>query len=153
MMVILADVPKEAVIPKLKPTVPNADTTSKIRDFLDSVGSNIDINTMAVEITAIDKNTTAKALLKEFMEISLLYTSILSFPLAKLIKFITISAKVLVFIPPPVPAGDAPTHIKNSVSKMAGVVMDIKSTLLKPAVLGVVASNKAVIHLPINECP
>lgn len=72
MMVILADVPKEAVIPKLKPTVPNADTTSKIRDFLDSVGSNIDINPMAVEITAIDKNTTAKALLKEFMEISLL---------------------------------------------------------------------------------
>ena len=72
MMVILAAVPKEAVMPKLKPTVPKADTTSKTNDFWDSDGSNIDINTMAMDITVIDKNTTAKALLNEFMEISLL---------------------------------------------------------------------------------
>ena len=48
----------------------------------------------------------------EITEISLLKTSTLSFPRARLKIFIMEIAKALVFTPPPVEPGEAPTHIR-----------------------------------------
>ena len=94
----------------------------------------------------------AKALFTEISAISLLNISILCFPFAKLKIFKVAMAKVLVFIPPPVEAGDAPIHIKKIIIINVGNVNAVMSTVLKPAVLGVVAPNKAVTIFPNTEC-
>ncbi len=57
---------------------------------------------MDTPITTNDKEIIANALLTEISAISLLNTSILDFPLAKLMMFKVAMAKVLVLIPPPV---------------------------------------------------
>ena len=57
-------------------------------------------------------------------------------------------AKVLVFIPPPVELGDAPTHIKKMVSIIVGNASASISAILNPAVRGVAAVNSPVITLP-----
>ena len=97
------------------------------------------------EIIAKDRRTVMS-------EISLLKISIRDFPRAKLQKFKVAMAKVLVLIPPPVDAGEAPTHINKkrsiSVEKFNAAV----STVLKPAVLGVAAPNMAVITFPNPLC-
>ena len=66
-------------------------------------------------ITIRDKEIVAKALLTDISAISFLKTSIRSLPRARLIMFMVAMARVLVLIPPPVDAGDAPIHIKNNV--------------------------------------
>lgn len=53
-------------------------------------------------------------------EICLLYISTCSFPLARLNILRMLTAKVLVLIPPPVDAGDAPIHINKIINKMVG---------------------------------
>ena len=57
-------------------------------------------------------------------------------------------AKVEVLIPPPVDAGDAPTHIKNIINKIPGIVKLVISTVLKPAVRAVIEENMAVVIFP-----
>ena len=57
-------------------------------------------------------------------EISFLCISNLFFPLDKEMIFINANANVLVFIPPPVEAGDAPIHIKKIVKK---IVIGVKA--------------------------
>ena len=69
--------------------------------------------------------------------------SILVLPLAKLRMFRVAMAKVLVLIPPPVEAGDAPTHIRNKTIMVVGNSIDAGSMVLNPAVLGVVAPKSA----------
>ena len=61
-------------------------------------------------------------------------------------------AKVLVFIPPPVDAGEAPIHIKRKISINVEKFKAAISTVLNPAVLGVVAPNNAVTTFPTPEC-
>ena len=61
-------------------------------------------------------------------------------------------AKVLVLIPPPVEAGEAPIHISKTVIMIVGVAKAVMSTVLNPAVLGVAAPNKALTNFPKNEC-
>src|SRR5690554_6213417 len=89
----------------------------------------------------------ANALRTEISAISLLHTSILLFPLARLKKLRVAMAKVLVLIPPPVEAGDAPIHISRNNSMMVEKLSALVSTVLKPAVRGVVAPKSAVTIL------
>lgn len=143
---------KFAVIPILKPTVLYAEKHSKAMLFKSFSLSKIDIARIAEPITNNDNEITAKARLTEMSEISLLYTSILVFPLAKLQKLRVAMAKVLVFIPPPVEAGEAPIHIKRKIIMMVEKFKAVISTVLNPAVLGVVAPNNAVTTLPKPVC-
>ena len=57
-------------------------------------------------------------------------------------------AKVLVFIPPAVEAGEPPIHIKKMMNKSDGTFIWAKSTALNPAVLGVTALNEAAVIFP-----
>ena len=57
-------------------------------------------------------------------------------------------ASVLVLIPPPVEPGDAPTHIKKSISIIVGTVSTEISTVLNPAVRVVTELKKAVTIFP-----
>ena len=75
-----------------------------------------------------------------------------SFPLAKLKIFNVAMAKVLVLIPPPVDAGEAPIHMSRKVIMMVGKLNAVMSTELKPAVRGVVAPKSAVTIFPHKEC-
>ena len=81
---ILLAVVNPAVIPKLKPAVPNADITSKEIFSRLTPESNCAINAMPSMITTKDKVMIANALRTETSEISLLNISIFAFPLAKL---------------------------------------------------------------------
>ena len=58
------------------------------------------------------------------------------------------SANVLVLIPPPVDAGDAPIHIKKLIPTNEGTVLSVKSITLNPAVLGVTELKAAVVIFP-----
>lgn len=103
-------------------------------------------------MTKSDKEITAKALRTDTSAISLLNTSILDFPFAKLKKLSVAMANVFVFIPPPVEAGDAPTHISKKISIMVEKFKADISMVLKPAVLGVAAPKRAVTNFPIPLC-
>ena len=60
-------------------------------------------------------------------------------------------AKVLVFIPPPVEAGEAPIHIKKITNNKVGTDSCVKSIVLNPAVLGVTALNAVDVIFPNHE--
>lgn len=83
-----------------------------------------------------DKEMIAKALFTEDCSISLWAKCIFCLPVKECQIFKTATAKVLVFIPPPVDAGDAPTHISMMVKKTTGILKPAISTVLKPAVRG-----------------
>ena len=140
----------EAVIPRLKPTVPKADTHSK-RIFNKPLSRSKKLTVKkAINIMIKDKIMVANALFTDFWEISDLNTSIFCFPFARLIKLSMAMANVLVFIPPPVDPGDAPTHIKKMTVRIVGKVSTALSTELNPAVLVVTDPKKAVTIFPQN---
>lgn len=100
-------------------------------------------------MTIKDKEITAKALLTDLSEMVLRNTSIRSLPFAKLRMFSVATAKVLVFIPPPVEDGYAPIHINRKTIIVVGNSKAEVSTLLNPAVRGVAAPKSAVMNLPM----
>ena len=102
-----------AVMPLLRPTVLYADTHSKAILSKLAVGSKIEMLSIAIAITKIERIINAKDLLTVVEDISRLYTSKRVFPLAILIILSIANAKELVLIPPPVEPGEAPTHIKK----------------------------------------
>ena len=61
-------------------------------------------------------------------------------------------ANVLVLIPPPVEAGEAPTHINKKIIIKVEKCSWFISKVLKPAVLGVVAPKSAVTNFPNSLC-
>ena len=63
-------------------------------------------------------------------------------------KFKVAIANVLVLIPPPVEAGEAPIHINKIVNITVGKLKSAISKVLKPAVLGVTDPKKAVTIFP-----
>lgn len=146
---LLAEV-NSAVIPLLNPTVLKADIHSKqiSRKFLSE--SKIAIQPIEKDITSIERSIIANALLTETSGISLLYISRRDLPFATLMMFSTAMAKVLVFIPPPVEAGEAPIHISDIKIRTVGMLKIAVSTVLNPAVLVVTAPKNAVIILPIK---
>ena len=93
----------------------------------------------------------AKAREVDSDEILLPNNWILLFPLATAKIFSVANAKVLVFIPPAVEAGEPPIHIKKMINKSEGTFIWVKSTALNPAVLGVTALNDAAVILPKIE--
>ncbi len=99
-------------------------------------------------MTISESDITAKARLTEMAAISLPKTSIRSLPLAKLSMFNVAMANVLVLIPPPVEAGDAPIHISKNTIMVVGKSMEAVSIELNPAVRGVVAPKSAVTSFP-----
>src|SRR5690606_13335902 len=148
----LLELLKSPVIPKLKPTVLYAEKHSKAMSSNPFFGSKCAIRKMPKPITINESAITANALLTEISAISLLKISILLFPFARLIKLSVAMAKVLVLIPPPVDAGEAPIHINRIIIMMEEKCNWLKSIELNPAVLGVVAVNIAVTIFPIPLC-
>ena len=73
------------------------------------------------------------------------------FPLAMEKIFKVAKANVLVFIPPAVDAGEPPIHIKKIINNNVDTFIVVKSTVLKPAVLGVMALNAEVVIFPKSE--
>jgi hypothetical protein len=140
------------VMPRLKPTVLYAEKHSKAIRIKSLSLSNDDIKKTAAPITIRDKEMMAKALLTDTSAISLPKYSMRSLPLARLIKFKMPMENVLVLIPPPVEAGDAPIHINRKTNIMVQKFNTDVSTELKPAVLGVTAPKKAVTTLPKPWC-
>jgi hypothetical protein len=105
---------------------------------------------LAIPMVRSDRKIIENARRTVPFEISLFDISILSSPLAMLIKFIQATANVLVFIPPPVEAGDAPIHIRSIVINKVGSANEAISNELKPAVLGVTEPKNAITHFPIG---
>ncbi len=103
---------------------------------------------MAKPITINEIHNMANALEVDSLEIRLPKSWILLLPLAIEKIFNVANAKVLVFIPPPVEAGEAPIHIKNMINNKVGTVKVEKSMVLKPAVLGVTVLKAVVVILP-----
>lgn len=139
---------KSGVIPLLNPTVLYAETASNSKSEAFIFGSIITNRSVTKLITRKDSIIKANALLIEISGISRLLISILFFPLVRLNALRSATVKVLVLIPLPVEAGDAPTHIKKMISRSAGRLTIPISIVLKPAVRGVAAPKKAVIILP-----
>lgn len=110
------------------------------------------MNIIPKPITTKDNDMIANALRTEISAISLLKISILDFPFAKLKILSVATAKVLVFIPPPVDCGEAPIYIKRKIIINVGNSIAAVSIVLKPAVLGVVAPKIAVTIFPKPLC-
>ena len=135
--IILLPIDNDCVIPVLKPTVPNADIASNIASFrvhFSNISSPIvEIVIMAIAIIAIDRalfiNLGGSLLLN-------IVTPLL--PLRELNPPAVTATKVVVFIPPPVPPGDAPINIKKARKKMVATFKLAVLIVLKPAVLAVI---------------
>ena len=137
-----------AVNPTLSPTVLYAEKHSKAMLNKSFSLSNDAIQKVAPPITTNDKEMIANALRTEISAISRLYTSIRFLLFAKLKKLSVAIANVLVLIPPPVEAGEAPIHIKRKIIMMVGKLNNVMSTVLKPAVRGDVPLKNAVTSFP-----
>lgn len=143
---------KSAVIPLLSPTVLYAETHSKVifNKFLSE--SKNEIQRIAIEMANIERTMSAKAFLMVELDISRLYISSLDLPLIILVMLRKAIAKELVFIPPPVEAGEAPIHIRKIVTIIVEIFSCAVSTVLNPAVLVVTEPKNAVTILPIELC-
>lgn len=104
-------------------------------------------------MTINEREIIAKDRLTVMSAISLRKISILVLPLAKLKILRVAMAKVLVLIPPPVEAGEAPIHIRRKTIMVVGKSIAAVSMVLNPAVLGVVAPKSAVTNFPNPLCP
>lgn len=136
--IILLGVESADVIPVLKPTVPNADTTSnktscKCKEYL----SNTSIPIVEIIINAVAAIVRVKALYIK-LEGSFLLSNVTSLlPLMELKPPAVTATKVVVFMPPPVPPGDAPMNIRRVRKKtVAGFNLPM-FIVLKPAVRAV----------------
>lgn len=138
------------VIPKLNPTVLNAEKLSKARSVKFILRS-VMLKPNTVNPSANrDRKIIAEALLIESIPISLPKASTLSWPFVRLKKFRIPTANVEVFIPPPVEPGDAPIHIRNIINIIAGKDKSPMSIELKPAVRGLAPIKNAPANLPQN---
>lgn len=109
------------VIPRLSPTVPYAEKHSNAISMSFFSGSKDDTQTTAIPIMMNESRITAEALLSEDSAICLRYTSTCSFPFTRLKILRMLIANVLVLIPPPVDAGDAPIHIRSMMNNMVDI--------------------------------
>ncbi len=125
-----------------RPTVPKAETTSK--SVLDKVPSGFFVIPSENEIIMVTKKTQDKAR-KNITITSLIIFFGTDLPkiITRLLFFIipTIAAprtaKVVVFIPPPVDPGEAPTNIRKTMNIKEGTAIFPIGKVLNPAVLAV----------------
>jgi len=133
------------VIPVDKPTVPNAEVTSKRifkKKFDSPPARRPSATTRSIVKTTIQakpKKKTVKTLLT--MLFGMVLPKIETWGLFLNIdqKTARIIPKVTVFIPPPVDPGEAPINIKIIIKKSVGVASLPMGKVLNPAVLGVTA--------------
>lgn len=138
---------RSAVMPILYPVVLYAETLSNIILNKLKSGSKKASSKTDNPIATNESIIIAKDLLTVFCETSLPKASIRFFPLAILIILSEATASVLVLIPPPTDAGEAPTHIKNiRINNVGKCSMEV-SKVLKPDVLAVEPKNE-VTSLP-----
>ena len=136
------------VIPKDKPTVLKAENTSKAISKSVNCGLKISNNKIPKPIEANEIEIIANALKTDSLATLLVPISIFDLSLAIEKIFNVAIAKVVVLIPPPVEAGEAPIHIKKIINKIPGTVKLLISIVLKPAVLEVTDENIAVVNFP-----
>jgi len=135
--IILLGIESDGVIPVLKPTVPNADITSNKTSFKEYL-SNASIPIVEIIINAIAVIVKVKALYVN-LEGSFLLSNVTSLlPLMELKTPAATATKVVVFMPPPVPPGDAPINIRKARKKMVAAFKPAVLMVLKPAVLAVI---------------
>ena len=145
---------KYGVMPRLKPTVPNALKDSNIKDSRAMFGSKI-VNKKVIDTIQITEiRITAKARLATSLAILLPAKFISSVPFIMPIKDNIMMPNVVVLIPPAVEPGEPPINIKIMVMKRVGIVKPFKSNVLYPAVLGVTeAKNDATTFWPKVKSP
>lgn len=134
---------------KLNPTVLYAEKHSKttVKTGV-SLGSNINNAMIAIPMTIKEIHKMAKAREVDSLLILLPRIWMRLLPIATANMFNVASANVLVLIPPPVDAGEAPIHIKKIINNKEGTLNCVKSTVLKPAVLGVTVLKAVLVIFP-----
>ena len=125
---------KDDVIPVDKPTVPNAEISSKSKSTRFLSGSVTDRKNVEIKIREIEKRAIEYALLIVLFEMVCLTISTFCFPFIVLIAERSNTENVVVLIPPPVDPGDAPMNIRNIIKNITGCPKLLKSTVLNPAV-------------------
>ena len=141
-IISLEAVSRSRVMPVVIPTVPIAETTSKITSESSSEGWKALIRMMPARARLIFVKATEEALpIASFSSLlpKMPFDSLLRIPLTVEIK---ITAKVVVFIPPAVEPGEPPMNIRNVVRILPAGESEAVSTLLKPAVLAVTESKR-----------
>ena len=127
-----------AVMPVDKPTVPNAETSSKSNLRISVSGSKIERKKVAVKTKEAEKIKIENALFNNSQAMLCRNNSRLRFPRKVAIADTMISVKVEVLIPPPVEPDDAPMNIRKIMRIKVGTLNNDMSTELKPAVRQVI---------------
>ena len=127
-------VEREGVMPRVSPTVPNADIDSN-NIGMNSKGSVIQSKVVVTTTVPKDSNIITKARFKKSSGRVFLKTFISSCPFKTLLINKKAVAKVVVLIPPPVDPGDAPINISEMSKNWDASVIELIFIVLNPAVL------------------
>jgi hypothetical protein len=125
-------------MPRDRPTVPMAEAVSKIHTPIGILSKMLIINAAA---TVKKRYRTSKVDAVFTVLSSILLRKSLGslFRLTIAMALANNTAAVVVFIPPAVDPGDPPISISMMIRARPALVMAVRSTVLKPAVLGVTA--------------
>lgn len=149
-IVILLMNVKSGVRLRERPTVENAETTSKIAYCVGSCGSKIERTTTPNATTTSDEKIIINARLIDCLAMVRRRISIWSRPRRVFITLSRAIAKVVVLIPPAVDIGEPPIHMYRIIITTEMLVNDPILKEEKPAVRGTVARKKDVDNLPQN---
>jgi hypothetical protein len=152
-MVTLPASDNAEVIPVDNPTVPMAENSSNISDSNFLSGSVIVRKKVEIKIKDKENKAIENARSIVLIEIVLLYITTWDSPLMVAKADLRITAKVVVFIPPPVEPGDAPTYIRKIKNTSTGTESALISTELNPAVRVETEWKNAVIIFPRGLYP
>ena len=150
-IVILLMNVKSGVRLRERPTVENAETTSKIAYCVGSCGSKIERTTTPNATTTSDEKIIINARLIDCLAMVRRRISIWSRPRNVLITLSKAMANVVVLIPPAVDIGEPPIHIYRIIITTEILVSEPMLNEEKPAVRGTVARKNDVDSLPKND--
>ena len=135
----------------MRPTVPNADTTSKsilIKGILELIMVSINVT---IPINAIEMRIVTKDNCMYLSDISLLNIELFFFAYRIKIAIVAIT-KVVTFIPPAALNGAPPINMRAISNKAVGVLMFPTSIVLNPAVLVVTDWKNAFPIFQLIPC-
>ena len=135
----------------MRPTVPNADTTSKsilIKGILELIMVSINVT---IPINAIEMRIVTKDNCMYLSDISLLNIELFSLRIVLKIAIVAIT-KVVTFIPPAALNGAPPINMRAISNKAVGVLMFPTSIVLNPAVLVVTDWKNAFPIFQLIPC-
>ena len=150
-IVILLTIVSDAVRLSERPTVENADTTSKMMYWVGNCGSNMESITTPIATTTSEEKMIMNARLTDCFEMVRWRISIWSRPRRVLITLSSAMANVVVLIPPAVDIGEPPIHIYIIIITTEILVSAPILNDEKPAVRGTVARKNDVDILPMSE--